>query len=112
MQKAQRARAGQVDGREPQKVFDLEGEVRSWAKQCLAHMQLLLAHAISTPPPLSIQGDGVWSREAKTKERTNSLNLRIKPRFFSPSFSLSQWIVSIFPHQTITECKSACNIKI
>lgn len=55
MRKALRARAGQVDGRQSQKVFDLEGEVRSWAKQSLAHMQLLLAHAISTPsPPLSI----------------------------------------------------------
>lgn len=41
MQKALRARAGQVDGRESQ-VFDLEGKIRSCAKQDLAHMQLLL----------------------------------------------------------------------
>lgn len=83
MQKAQRARAGQVDGRESQKVSDLEGEVRSWAKRYLAHMQLLLAHAIATPPPLSIQCDEVWSREAKSKERTNSVNLTIKTTVFS-----------------------------
>lgn len=63
--------------------FDLEGEVRSWAKQYLAHMQLLLAHVIATPPPLSIQCDEVWSREAKSKERTNSVNLRIKTTVFS-----------------------------
>lgn len=37
-----RARAGQVDHRELQKLFNLEGEVRRDTKQGLAYTQLLL----------------------------------------------------------------------
>lgn len=105
-------------GRESQRVFDLEDKVRRCTRQGLAHTQLLLNNKLMKtvvlflpPSSLWIQCDEVWSPEAKSKERKNSVNLRIKPYFF-PSFSLSPWIVFMSLHQAIKQHKRAYSKKI